>query len=584
MCCPPEEAKPTFQEKSSTCQYLFDRKPCITGQLRCPSLFFFGQFLRSFLSGCSDSEYQRVFHSLVHSCFGQNFWLRLTNLICKKAGELPEEELTVRLFLRRVFLDPLGLPVTVRPTWSDLEEDQTISSPRSGPRSTCSTLHSAATSSSTSFISPSSQLPERTFQRLSLTPHSEAVCNSSDPAFANVSTESVLRTIADESPNPLRSSSGLITSTPIVFSNSSLKINSPRPDLWGAANVLFNILRSYPFVHQARLLFILYGPVHKGKLMWNIMCENTAADVKQLSACFGELGCVFSNMWLSGMWSADDTVAVLNEVTAIPDGWLAENVACLLHAAGPQLSSLAVRCKASRGRVAELAVILTSLCLVQVKIKENLSGLLGLVGDAVSATSSAHRQGFLDALAYAFRGVIVDLYETDELANASETIPLSVARVVFRRSVEFLYNPPEFNAIYCVDCFWQVHKCSVELTNGEDHVDGSAASSGNTMASREKLFSKITVGTIENDVSEGLPDDPEQFDSLVIITRLPVLLPLAEMEDCCILEILKNLSLKSHLLEYPCEFVRRSEAAALTDFDRSRVRVRCSHIRELIHT
>ncbi|BHF70290.1 F-box only protein 47 [Sparganum proliferum] len=417
MCCPPEETKPPFQEKLPTCQYLFDQKPCTTGQLRCPSLFFFGQFLRSFLSGCSDSEYQRVFHSLVHSCFGQNFWLRLTNLICKKAGELPEEELTVRLFLRRVFLDPLGLPVTVRPTWSDLEEEQTISSPRSCPRSTCSTLHSVATSSSTSFMSPSSQVPERTFQRLSLIPHSEAVCNSSDPAFANVSTESVLRTIADESPKPLRSSSGLITSTPIVFSNSSLKINSPRPDLWGAANVLFNILRSYPFVHQARLLFILYGPVHKGKLMWNIMCENTAADVKQLSACFGELGCVFSNMWLSGMWSADDTVAVLNEVTAIPDGWLAENVACLLHAAGPQLSSLAVRCKASRGRVAELAVILTSLCLVQVKIKENLSGLLGLVGDAVSATSSAHRQGFLDALAYAFRGVIVDLYETDELGE-----------------------------------------------------------------------------------------------------------------------------------------------------------------------
>ncbi|VDN11067.1 unnamed protein product [Dibothriocephalus latus] len=87
MCCPPEEMKSPSQDKPSSRQYLFDRKPCNTGQLRCPSLFFFGQFLRSFLSGCSDSEYQRVFHSLVHSCFGQNFWLRLTNLICKKAGE-----------------------------------------------------------------------------------------------------------------------------------------------------------------------------------------------------------------------------------------------------------------------------------------------------------------------------------------------------------------------------------------------------------------------------------------------------------------------------------------------------------------
>ncbi|VDN24115.1 unnamed protein product [Dibothriocephalus latus] len=59
----------------------------------------------------------------------------------------------------------------------------------------------------------------------------------------------------------------------------------------------------------------------------------------------------------------------------------------------------------------------------QVKIKENLSGLLGLVGDAVNATSSTHRQGFLDALAYAFRGVIVDLYETDELGEDSMLPP-----------------------------------------------------------------------------------------------------------------------------------------------------------------
>ena len=100
--------------------------------------------------------------------------------------------------------------------------------------------------------------------------------------------------------------------------------------------------------------------------MWNIMCENTAADVKQLSACFGELGRVFNSLWLSRHWSASDTLAVLHEITNTPDAWLAENVACLLHSAGPQLASLAVQHKASKGYVTELAVILTSLCLVQV--------------------------------------------------------------------------------------------------------------------------------------------------------------------------------------------------------------------------
>lgn len=132
------------------------------------------------------------------------------------------------------------------------------------------------------------------------------------------------------------------------------------------------------------------------------MCENTAADLKQLSACFGELGRVLNSLWLSGHWSASDTIAVLHEITNTPDSWLAENVACLLHSAGeshfsssslsryisivrmfierklcsrifdtltfvgPQLASLAVQHKASKGYVTELAVILTSLCLVQV--------------------------------------------------------------------------------------------------------------------------------------------------------------------------------------------------------------------------
>ena len=57
------------------------------------------------------------------------------------------------------------------------------------------------------------------------------------------------------------------------------------------------------------------------------------------------------------------------------------------------------------------------------KIKEDLSGLLNLVGDAVQATGTGCRQEFLDSLSNAFRGVIVDLYETDELGRYSVSYP-----------------------------------------------------------------------------------------------------------------------------------------------------------------
>lgn len=101
---------------------------CIIGRLRCPSMFYFGHFLRSFLQRSSPTEYQRVFHSLVHACFGQNFWIRLTALLGKRPDECPEEELAIRLFLRRVFLDPHGLPLNEGPAWTDLSNSNNSSS------------------------------------------------------------------------------------------------------------------------------------------------------------------------------------------------------------------------------------------------------------------------------------------------------------------------------------------------------------------------------------------------------------------------------------------------------------------------
>ncbi|VUZ44968.1 unnamed protein product, partial [Hymenolepis diminuta] len=387
---------------------------CIIGRLRCPSMFYFGHFLRSFLQRSSPTEYQRVFHSLVHACFGQNFWIRLTALLGKRPDECPEEELAIRLFLRRVFLDPHGLPLNEGPAWTDLSNSNNSSS---------SSRRSSTLSNNSDLLTSSGYI-------------SSGSISFSDGSFDMGSV-----------PQPSTSASGPITSTPLIKSSkfTSSNVDNSTQHLsnsWPTASFLASILHSYPFVHQARLLFILYGPVHKGRLMWNIMCENTAADLKQLSACFGELGRVLNSLWLSDHWSACDTLAVLHEITNTPESWLAENIACILHSAGPQLASLAVQHKANKGYVTELAVILTSLCLVQVKIKEDLSGLLKLVEIAVQSTSNAYRQEFLDSLSNAFRGVIVDLYETDELDERLEdfSIILKAQSYFFRALLARVYE------------------------------------------------------------------------------------------------------------------------------------------------
>ncbi|VDM03174.1 unnamed protein product [Schistocephalus solidus] len=71
----------------------------------------------------------------------------------------------------------------------------------------------------------------------------------------------------------------------------------------------------------------------------------------------------------------------------------------------------------------------------------------------------------------------------------------------------------------------------------------------------------VTVQTIEKDTGEDFPGNVEQRDASVVIRYLPVPLPLVEMDDGHVFEILRNLPLAPHLLEGRCELVHHLEAA-----------------------
>ncbi|VDL98459.1 unnamed protein product, partial [Schistocephalus solidus] len=70
----------------------------------------------------------------------------------------------------------------------------------------------------------------------------------------------------------------------------------------------------------------------------------------------------------------------------------------------------------------------------------------------------------------------------------------------------------------------------------------------------EAAVSAVTVQTIEKDTDEDLLGDVKQRDTSVLIPELPVPLPLVEMDDGRVFEILRNLSLARRLLEEYCEF------------------------------
>ncbi|VDM01938.1 unnamed protein product [Schistocephalus solidus] len=71
---------------------------------------------------------------------------------------------------------------------------------------------------------------------------------------------------------------------------------------------------------------------------------------------------------------------------------------------------------------------------------------------------------------------------------------------------------------------------------------------------------------IEKDTGEDLPGNVEQRDAFLVITDLPVPLPLVEIDEGRVFEIRRNLSLVSHLLEECCEFCHQPGPTVLVDF------------------
>ena len=102
---------------------------------------------------------------------------------------------------------------------------------------------------------------------------------------------------------------------------------------------LRHILKPFPMVHQARLLFLFYGPVIQGKqcvllhlcvqtlvcerlcdcadeVQWFEMCESAPFSREQVISCFNELSNAFKILHNHKYWSEDDIISVIEEITS----------------------------------------------------------------------------------------------------------------------------------------------------------------------------------------------------------------------------------------------------------------------------
>ncbi|XP_001627407.2 F-box only protein 47 [Nematostella vectensis] len=123
---------------------------------------------------------------------------------------------------------------------------------------------------------------------------------------------------------------------------------------------LTSILKPWPIVCKARLLYIIYGPVfnESGFINWDIMTTCPTfygvedAVLRELSEALEILDTEHSSKW-----NEDDLVSVIEELTAIPSDWCLENIAKMLKLCGDSISFAVLGSKAVNGRVHELSYL-----------------------------------------------------------------------------------------------------------------------------------------------------------------------------------------------------------------------------------
>lgn len=266
----------------------------------CVALLCFGKFLHTVIAGWDDSECQRVYDSVCrHLCLLK----MVKTVVSSKPGQYPEQEANVRLFFRRIFLDP------------------------------CNTI--------------------------------------SDKAF------------------------------------------------W-----ISRMLKPWPIVFQARLLYILYtGHFSSGVIHWREMCETTPLDVDNSSTFYGGLSSILQILHLhSKEWSNDDIVCIIDEMTSNPDDWLLENVAGFLLACGESIITKMLSSKAINGRYGELAGIIAYLCLVCVKYHYDVSQVMVVLESVCFVIdSSKNKMTLFNRILDFFKELILDSHEFTDSDDGNDT-------------------------------------------------------------------------------------------------------------------------------------------------------------------
>ncbi|XP_035532818.1 F-box only protein 47-like [Morone saxatilis] len=182
--------------------------------------------------------------------------------------------------------------------------------------------------------------------------------------------------------------------------------NQPDCQFW-----LTQLLKPWPMVSQAHLLFILYGPLRpEGILGWQDLVERGLPHGALWDLARAIL-LLFGKPEVKD-WTTNSMLTILEEIIVIPQPWHVENVARLLVLCGSSLCYTVLASKAVNGRLLEISRLIVYIILVCEKDGYHMSWAVKLVQQICKVFSSPpERFRFIQQLENMFSEVTREIFE-----------------------------------------------------------------------------------------------------------------------------------------------------------------------------
>ncbi|XP_014740846.1 PREDICTED: F-box only protein 47 [Sturnus vulgaris] len=193
-----------------------------------------------------------------------------------------------------------------------------------------------------------------------------------------------------------------------LFCRGVLLAGSRRGD---SAFWLTRILKPWPMVNQARLLYIIFGPVSSrdGHVVWQKMIEGPT-DESSLKGLADAIKLLYGTE--AREWTADDVISLVDELSVVPQEWLMENNARLLLLSGNSICFTFLASKAVNGRAVELARLMVFMVLVCEKDLYCMDWAVKMMHKVCKVFSTPwERNNFLQCLETAFARMLMDMLQ-----------------------------------------------------------------------------------------------------------------------------------------------------------------------------